>query len=56
LRFKWLGVILVIKRTGLAQPYLFPNVDVDFIFVTFFGELIFMRWLLTMSWRIKAPA
>jgi hypothetical protein len=36
------------------QPYL-PNANLDFIFVTFFGELISMLWLLIMGWRIKEP-
>ena len=57
---KWLGVILVINGLGWIidplQPYLLPNVNLDFIFVTFFGELIFMLWLLIMGWRIKEPA
>ncbi|MGA8098071.1 MAG: DUF4386 domain-containing protein, partial [Candidatus Cybelea sp.] len=57
---KWLGVILVINGLGWIidplQPYLLPNVNLDFFFVTFFGELIFMLWLLIMGWRIKEPA
>jgi hypothetical protein len=57
---KWLGVILVINGLGWIidplQPYLFPNVNDDFIFITFFGELVFMLYLLIMGWRIREPA
>lgn len=53
---KWLGVILVINGLGWLidslQPYLFPNANLGFIFITFFGELIFMLWLLIMGWRL----
>ncbi len=57
---KWLGVIVVINGIGWIinplQPYLFPNVNLDFIFVTFFGEIVLMLWLLIMGWRIRQPA
>jgi len=56
----WLGAVLLIDGAGWIvtelQPYLYPNVNVDFLFVTFFGELLFMLWLLIMGWRIKEPA
>ena len=55
----WLGVALVIDGAGWIvtelQPYLFPNVNVDWLFYTFFGELLLMLWLLIMGWRIKQP-
>jgi len=55
----WLGVALVIDGAGWIvtelQPYLYPNVNVDFLFFTFFGEVLFMLWLLIMGWRIKEP-
>lgn len=55
----WLGVVLVIDGAGWIvtrlQPYLYPKVNVDFLFFTFFGELLFILWLLIMGWRIKEP-
>lgn len=55
----WLGVLLVIDGLGWIitelQPYLYPSVNVDWLFVTFFGELVFMLWLLIMGWRLKEP-
>lgn len=54
-----LGIVLVIDGAGWIvtelQPYLYPNVNVDFLFVTFFGELLFMLWLLIFGWRIPEP-
>jgi hypothetical protein len=35
------------------RPYLYPNVPLRFIFITFFGELLFMLWLLVRGWRIQ---
>jgi hypothetical protein len=57
---KLIGVLLAIDGLGwigtCLQPYLYPNANVDFLFVTFFGELVFMLWLLIMGWRIAQPA
>jgi hypothetical protein len=56
----WLGILLVID--GLAWvinslgPYLYPGANLDFLMVAFFGELVFMLWLLIMGWRIREPA
>ena len=36
-----------------AMPYVAPNLDLDWIFYTFFGELIFMAWLLTGGWFVN---
>lgn len=36
--------------TTELQPYLYPNINVDGLFVTFFGELIFMLWLQIFGW------
>jgi hypothetical protein len=56
---KWLGVVLVIDGLGWViyplQPYLLPNANLDFIFITFFGEVIFMLYLLVMGWRLREP-
>jgi Domain of unknown function (DUF4386) len=57
---KIIGALLVIDGLGwlidCLQPYLYPNANLDYIFITFFGELIFMLWLLIFGWRIKQPA
>jgi hypothetical protein len=37
------------------QAYLYPNAHLGFIFITFFGELIFMLWLLIRDWKIQEP-
>jgi len=37
-------------------PYLFPNVDLGFLFITLLGELVFMLWLLIRGWKIQEPA
>ena len=56
---RWLGIILFVNGLGWIvnslQPYLSPNAMLDFVFVTFFGELIFMIWLLVWGWRIPEP-
>ncbi len=52
-----LGIVLIITGLGYLlttlRPYLFPNIDVDFAKYTYYGELIFMLWLLIKSSRIK---
>jgi len=54
-----IGILLVID--GLAwvidslQPYLYPNTHLRFIFIAFFGELVFMLWLLIRGWKIQEP-
>ncbi|MBV8530529.1 MAG: DUF4386 domain-containing protein [Candidatus Eremiobacteraeota bacterium] len=57
---KWLGIILVINGLGWIvselQPYLWPTANLGFLFFTYFGELVFMLWLLIVGWRIKEPA
>ncbi len=51
------GVVLIITGEGYLltniRPYLLPNVNVDFAKYTFYGELIFMLWLLIKGSRIK---
>jgi hypothetical protein len=55
----WLGALLIIN--GLAwmvsnlRPYLYPNANLGFLFVAFFGEIVFMLYLLIMGWRIQDP-
>jgi len=54
-----IGVLLFIAGAGYLintlQPYLFPRVNIDYISITYFGELIFMFWLLIKGPRIKVP-
>jgi hypothetical protein len=56
---KIIGILLIIDGLGWLidslQPYLYPNAQLGFLFITFFGELIFMAWLLIAGWRIKEP-
>jgi hypothetical protein len=51
------GVLLVIAGFGYLltnlEPFLFPDINVDFAAYTFYGELIFMLWLLIRGSRIK---
>jgi hypothetical protein len=55
----WLGVILIVNGLGWVidslQPYLYPDAKLGFVFVTFFGELVFMLWLLIRGWSIPEP-
>jgi len=30
--------------TDSLQPYLYPKAHLGFLFITFFGELVFMLW------------
>jgi hypothetical protein len=57
---RFIGVLLVIDGLGWMidplRPYLFPNATLGWIFITFFGELVFMLWLLIRGWKIKGPA
>jgi hypothetical protein len=54
---KILGVFLLITGIGYLLttigPYLFPGTNVDFARYTFYGELIFMLWLIIKGPRIK---
>jgi len=55
-----IGILLVIDGLGWEidslQPYLYPNAHLGFIFITFFGELVFMLWLLIRGWKIQEHA
>jgi len=54
-----LGVLLVIDGLGWVidslQPYLYPNAHLQFLFITFFGEIFLMLWLLIRGWKIQEP-
>lgn len=43
------GLSYVVNYLG---PYLYPELDLRFLFVTFLGELVFPIWLLVRGWRI----
>jgi Domain of unknown function (DUF4386) len=55
-----IGILLVIDGLGWMtdslSPYLFPKAHFKYISITFFGELVFMLWLLIRGWKIKLPA
>lgn len=52
-----LGVLLIIAGFGYLinalKPVMFPHVNIDFAQFTFYGELVFMLWLLIKGPRIK---
>jgi hypothetical protein len=54
-----LGILLAIAGLGWlvyeVGPYLAPTADFRFIMITFFGEVVFMLWLLVRGRRIKEP-
>jgi hypothetical protein len=56
---KFIGILLVIDGLGWEidslRPYLYPNATLSWLSITFFGELLFMVWLLIWGWRIKDP-
>jgi len=57
---KWVGISLAIAGLGYlintTQRYLFPKINLEFITITYFGELVFMLWLLIKGLRIKEPS
>jgi hypothetical protein len=54
---KILGVLLIVAGLGYLltnlKPFLFPQLNLDFAEYTFYGELIFMLWLLIKGSRIE---
>jgi hypothetical protein len=54
---KLIGVLLIITGVGYSlttlKPFLFSKTNIDFASFTFYGELIFMLWLLIRGRRIK---
>jgi hypothetical protein len=57
---KIFGVLLIVSGMGYLittlKPFLFANLNTDFVLYTFYGELIFMLWLLIKGWRIQTAA
>lgn len=56
---KIMGILLIIAGLGYltnaVKPFLFPNVNLDFAKFTFYGELIFMLWLIIKGSMIQEP-
>jgi hypothetical protein len=52
-----IGILIIIAGLGYManplRPVLFPAISVDFAKYTFYGEIIFMLWLLIRGNRIK---
>lgn len=51
-----LGIAVAIAGLGYfldsLSPYLFPGANLGFLMITFFGELMFMLWLLIRGWKL----
>lgn len=55
-----IGVLLMVAGAGYLvdshlKPLLFPTADTTFLVVTYFGELVFLGWLLWRGWRVELP-
>ena len=52
-----IGVLVILSGLGYLttgiEPYLFRSINLDFAKFTFYGELVFMLWLLIKGSRIK---
>jgi hypothetical protein len=53
----FMGLLLVISGIGYfitsIQPYLFPDVNLNLAVYTFYGEVIFVFWLIIKGWKIR---
>jgi hypothetical protein len=56
---KWLGIVLVIDGAGWsimeAGTYLLPGIDLGFLFIATFGELLLLVWLIGWGTRLSEP-
>jgi uncharacterized protein DUF4386 len=56
---RWLGIVLAINGAGWiameSAPYLLPGVDLGFLFVASFGELVLLVWLIGWGTRLREP-
>jgi hypothetical protein len=54
-----LGIALFIAGMGWMiaglGPYVLPNANLDFTFITAFGEVFFMLWLWIRGWKVQEP-
>ena len=54
---KWVGIAVAIAGAGWlvmeSGPYLLPGIDVGFLFVASFGELILLVWLVGWGRRLS---
>ena len=55
---KILGILLILAGVGYLieynlKPLLFPGYNTGFLMITFFGELIFMAWVLLKGSKIR---
>ncbi len=54
-----LGILLMMAGLGYLanglKPFLYPTLNLDVARFTFYGELVFMLWLLIKGSRIKEP-
>jgi hypothetical protein len=54
-----LGIALFIAGLGWMivglGPYVLPNANLDFTFITAFGEVFFTLWLWIRGWKVQEP-
>jgi hypothetical protein len=57
---KWLGVLILLDGAAWcvmeAGPYLLPGVDLGWLFIPTFAELILLVWLVGWGFRLREPA
>jgi hypothetical protein len=53
---RFVAVFVAISGMGYLltsiKPYFFPHINLDFAMYTFFGEIVFMIWLLIRGWKL----
>lgn len=56
---KIMGILLIISGLGYMltsiRPYWLPGISIDFALYTFFGEVVFMLWLLIKGRKLLQP-